>query len=1151
MKEYDALQLRSERNVSVYKSLDGDEDLTCAATDCFVLLKDIAWPEMQTLVSAYADQHDAALLQFFLKPANTLRKSGATRTAIDPIKVANQHSPEALSIAGIGKPKVGKKKYGQIAGEHCLTPALAEAVDSHGLLKGYLQREPTITPAWHVILEPFEVQLKVAETMVRPSIREMRWAVPSSHLHSLASARVLELLEGCSSTEQFLRKVCGPLVQWFADPVRKGIRGAGIRERRPMALAWFATWLAERGVLLFPMNVHGRGTEMYPPKYRYFLDEWLRPTESVEASRAFLGRVNGVVRLSASGSRDRTLLLLRTLNLAAPGLAVGRVAAPWLKQVKDSKVLVSEEALVISAVWRLEAARLKSLGIAADVLHGLSNLVIQKSNLHSSSEDLWGWVDNPETSFRATRLRYARKDFQAGPNLRTHVAELRGIFPAIAGSSGGTVSGHMGIWLYFLSSLKDEAVPPRVVDIKPGQLEALFKKDGCSTLRGFMVQERVSEVQQRNVFSALKRAWKISARQAGEHHLLCPISDQLLSMSVGPGAKRRSTSTTRRAIDMEILDLLVEENRANDFAFSRSRRHSVSGQLVDARYVADPETGAVTSVWWPGVAVLMDVLLQIPLRNKQGRYLDSGEGDEFELDIDSLELRRNLLPTAEPRRQQAFIQRVSISPLRDEPGLGMYVNTNKTGRDYTFPWLLHDIAVNVRGVVEWQRKYNPIAGPVSDREDTKEERAANVDPIWVYPIFRDPMRQNNRPLSAQIIRDYFRALLKHVEDKYNLLHNTSIRFFRADGEPVYDIHALRVTGVTRLLSMGVEPRVVRLLVGHASLTMTWYYDHVTNQRVAAAMAQALELHRPSREALFAMGEAERDKFLGRLFNRSDQPSLSMTLLRGILDEREPFLDVRTDGICPGQSCAEAGVWRHRACSLCKYNVTGAAFLAGLELVLNDLMAELILNQQRVASLRDRLYELRREGVSTRPVEAELVKREEFVDNLLRQWEAQFQYVKRAEADLAEWLDTRSSDTDELKAPSPLPKLLSPSAEGMGLSLRETHHLALYTRLIEGAKQVEGFMPTLGAREARDGMLLEIARHENKTDLFYRLDPDARRVALDQFALLLLDQELEGREIEGLIDGSASLSKLPGPSQWLDGLALSPPDVLATTLEHML
>lgn len=43
-----------------------------------------------------------------------------------------------------------------------------------------------------------------------------------------------------------------------------------------------------------------------------------------------------------------------------------------------------------------------------------------------------------------------------------------------------------------------------------------------------------------------------------------------------------------------------------------------------------------TLTWWPGFAALLDIMLALPLRGFQARWLDSGEGDEVELDLQTL-----------------------------------------------------------------------------------------------------------------------------------------------------------------------------------------------------------------------------------------------------------------------------------------------------------------------------------------------------------------------------------------------------------------------------------------------------------------------------------------------------------------------------------
>lgn len=1128
-----AIQLRDDKNTLRTSVAGTDRELVCATTNEFVLLRDISWDEIVALVEEYIVEHDSAMTEYFLAPSVEIRKGSNKEKAFRTLKVANRNSPEALCIRLIG-PAAKTSRIRQVAGQHCSTLALAAALEAHGLLDAMKELSLDYTPAWRVIEESYETQRQVAATILRRDIHTMGWAVGTSGLHHLASARVTDLLESCGeSARQMLTNLTRTLNDWLNDPGRKGSHGKETATAgRPLALAWFATWLAARGVLLFPLTVVGRGQEFYPIRYRHFLDQWLAPALEVEKRKSYRNSI--LESFDKPQNRpDRPWLMLQTIELVAPGAAMGQISAEVLELLKrGAPNLAREQIQVISWMWKIEMARLRALGISSKELQEQSDRVLQwngASRIRNS--ELWDWIDNPAAEVTPQTV-YARRGFNAGPNIRSHVAELRSVFPTVAGRSARTIANRLSIWLYFLSDLRDEDVPPSLADLQPQMLETISRGDGRQTFRKFMHGLKFDLSTQGSVLGSLKRAWKVVTQEKGREMALCPISVQMLYSTENGRKRPRATSTTRRAIDMEVLELLIEENKAGEYAFSRNRA-SASGELLDYRHVVDPDSGKIKQVWWPGPAALMDVLLQIPIRHKQGRYLDSGEGDELVVDIDSMSLVPNVLPIAARGRNQSFIKVVSLSPVRNERGLGMYVNTNKTGRDYVFPWLQIEIAKSVQAVIDWQRTYNPISEPVSDRPDTKEERAADAEAVLVYPIFRDPARADCAPVSSAIVLEYFRSLMRRVEAKYNTKNNTSLCFFRSDGEPVFDIHSLRVTGVTRLLSLGVDPKIVRMLAGHASLVMTWYYEQISNERVSGAMHQALELRRPTREVLLAMSVEERERFLARQFNRGEKPTLALTLLRDTVDERSPFLDVRADGICPGMKCAEAGVWRSKACSLCKYFSTGPAFLAGLELRLNDLMAELVLQQRQVAELRETLFKRRDEGMSTDTLAAEITTRDQIVDNLVTEWEAQFQYVKRAESGLDSWLrDASEAGQNDLPPP---PALFSPSPDQIGLALQETHHLVLFTRLIEGAKRVEGFVPTVGTRETRDALLLEIVRHERKADLFFRLDRQVRKIALDQFALVLLEQDLSSSAIEALVDGSRSLMEVSGAEEWLHRL----------------
>lgn len=1142
-----SIQHSNSDNVVSVQAPGVERELVCASSNEFVLLRRLTWQDLVALVDQYAAEHDAAMTKFFLTPSSDIRKGGVRTKATRELKITNLTSPEALCIRGISAPL--KRGIRQVFGAHCTVEALNVALKSMDLLQGYVDSGGSYTPAWRIVEEPFEIQQEAARRMMTGRIRSMSWTSPNSGLDCVASARIYELLDRSSSVDEVLAKLSDELLSWLSDPLRKGAHGTNwAKLDRPLALAWFATWLTERGVMLFPLAVVGRGQEFYPLRYRYFLDDWLCQTAGLHERKAYREQViETYYPLIDRHEEDSAWLFLQTFNLVAPGVNEGFVSAASIDIVKRAgPILFRSQTSVLSAMWRIEIARQRAMGVAATEIQDQTDLAQQwNAGIRGSrGAPLWDWVDNPD-AYIAPHSVHSRRAITVSDQLRSNVQELRRVFPVVAGKSGSTISGRLAIWLLYLASIDGAAVPSSLLDLKMDLLEPIGPDRKVQSFREFMRARDISPDLQSTVFSALRASWKVVAQEAGTPAILCPVTDMMLYSRARTKGQRRPASTTRRSIDMEVLDLLIEENQFNDFEFSRTRTHP-SGELLDYRHVLDPQSGKLKKIWWPGNAVLMDLLLQIPIRHKQGRYLDSGEGDEFTVDIDSLERRKNCCPTSTPGRDEAFIQRVSLSPIRNESGLGMFVNTNKTGRDYAFPWLQKEIAIRVRSVIEWQMTYNPISEPVSDRRDTKEERAANAERVMVYPIFRDPGRPDGRPVSGEIVLDYFRSLMRRVEDKYNLRNNTRISFFRSNGDPVFDIHSLRVTGVTRLLNLGVDPKIVRMLVGHSSLVMTWYYESISNERVSAAIQAALERARPSREALLAMTVEERERFLGRLAGQGKGSNLAISLLRDSVEQRSPLLDVRTDGLCPGMRCSDAGVWRPRACSLCKYFSTGPAFLAGLELRLNGLMAEIILEQKVVAELREKLFRRRAEGCSIAALSVEIATRETLVDNIVAEWEAQFQYVKRAEAELRSWLkDDRASEAPEApEAATGALALFARAPEEVGVALQESHHLNLFTRLIEGAKRVDGFAPAIGTREARDALLLEILRHEDRAGLFLRLSRSVRREALDRFAIFILDQDLLPEAVEGLVEGTRSLSDVAGAEEWLQRL-----DASSQAIEH--
>lgn len=1113
MAEGDIWEHRDEINCAHGKVVGSHETAPYATGESFVLLREIKWREMQTLLHRYCEEHDAALVALWAAPSR--------RT-----------------------PGMRGSKHGTLSADSplCLTPASrreAAYANASSLVAAVNSSlgATACNSAEHALVQitsmSLEAQINVAERLLRPSIRDMSWSwrhmSPGHCQYASASQRLVELLNISSSTESFLNGVLDPLKAYLDSPPPPRLPNQ--LTKVPLAHFWFAAWLAMRGHLLFPRRMVSRAWDTFHfQRYRSLVDTLMIPVESRQAWStgidATIVRFTKGFRESYSHSSVSAACL--AVAVTQPEIGRGRVCPEALAAALTAarKQVGTSHRRVLLLWWYQFADALRAAKVNSADIHNAEMLIAPPAQ--KGSEVLWAWVE--DSIFVSPKHKYIDIDrLPAGQNLRSHTKSLRTVFPEIAGKAASTESAHISHWLSFLLTLEDDQVPPTLLDIKPYLV--VHPDDNAPSFIGWAKQKGFQPPAIRCVYNMLTKAWEAANRIKGDSHTrLCPIPGYSV-----PNNRTRPLGTSRRALDQEILDLLIVENRANDFAFSRERVGSMHVFLLDHRFVLDPVVNAYVRTWWPGPAVLMDLLLQVPLRHKQGRFLDSGEGDEYTLELGALEHHRNALTSATKRRHEAFLRRVKVNSRREEWALGMYVNTNKTGREYEFPFLDESIATNVQRVIDWQRRFNIIEEPISDRIDDESAagKIAAGDAVMIYPIFRDPDNRNHRPLKPNMVLTYFRSLLKRVEAKYNLKNSTTLRFFDDGGEPIFDIHSLRVTGVTRLLEMGVPPQVVRALVGHASIIMTFYYEVISNARLTREISSALEARRPGREAILGMSVDERTAFLARLYTdrQGTEESRPRSLLHKLIDERSPFLDVRFDGICPGQNCREAGVWRNEACSGCKYFTTGAPFYAGLVLKANSLMAEIIQGQKNIATLNDRMCELRSEGKASRALNAEVSKQNELVDNLVGEWIATVGHIRRAEVDLMSWIEG-GEIKDDLKGLG----LVTADKATLESRVEASHHMHLFTRLIECSKQVKGYLPPTGVLEQRNDMLLEIAFRDNKGDLFFRMPPRLRRAALDQFGLLLSEEVPSDEEMQAVVEGGVSLDQLPAVSKWLERIS---------------
>lgn len=1180
--------IRDESNTKTYKSLvPTADDIVRNCSDAFVLLEDIPWEQMKGLVNEYCALHDLRMRALFLAPAeenaraNALTRVGKNASAD---MMNNIKAPYALRISAFDKRKSPPVvRYAFLSAEEVFKAMVLEGFDCG-------------RDAYHWLRAlDIDTQTRIASRLLSDdNIRHMRWAMNLAGFKRVASERVRELLAISNSTESFLGRVATPLLDWIGSSHSHNKRGNKKNNARspsrPLAVAWFAIWLAERRKILFPVGVANRVNELVPIFWFAFRRAFVCTEEQeywmlLERQLSLIANPKGLSNdgpptLRAHKILDSSRVTLDFLRWTSTWRGRDQVSAQFLLEAfdqkadqtgvaarpKSSKLKVHLIPHNVRALWDLAKVDLKS--VAPEALRNEdARLRQQKARRRVGAEGgrSWPWVDDPNYRKYRPHERYSREGFVAGPRLLSHVRELRELLPKLVGKHASQWTATLAVWLLFLSTLEDEKVPRNLLEIDRAVHIDSPGHDG-RTLCAFMATQDLPENFANRVFYYLERAWKAAYELAPANKRpslqVCPVLTRFDAPKLKGGNRGQ---THRRPLDEEILLLLISENRRDDFAFSRSREVGPRKRRPDWMRVKDSTTGEFGYQWWPGIAVLMDVLLNIPLRKRQARYIDSGEGDERLLDLKSLQLRKNHLASATKGRRESFFRRYETSLMESRPVLGMYVNTNKTGRAYDVPWLPADVAENVKRVIDWQVRFNPIVEPVPDHDYVASDRGYVDDGKRVWPVFRDPSDPSNTPVSDVKLHTYFEHLLEHCERVFNDRTGRDISLFVEEIQdkglgkgkmirrPIIDLHSLRVTGITVLIENGVPLEVVRLLVGHATIAMTCYYHVLESRKVHEDLMRALAARTPTIEKLQAMTDTEYRDWSSRFaFNRSKEPALALGLVKSSLKNRTPGWDMKYHGLCAGGDCRYGGcpdkvdgpptpLWRSEACSLCRFRVTGAPWLVGLVHHVNELWWELRDCTKKVVELQLKYDAAEDAAEPVGSLGGELERAKIRRDYLMEEWACELRYVEQAKTDLEDWEQwLRREDEACASGIEHVPALRSPlGEEGVKVQLSMVHELSHLTELLRGVRIISSAVLPRGIKEDRNALLLDIARAAGLDMPFLRLKrADAER-ALDAFADLILDSVSDVEALQDLVSGKASLDDLSALRDRIRALLPSP------------
>jgi hypothetical protein len=311
--------------------------------------------------------------------------------------------------------------------------------------------------------------------------------------------------------------------------------------------------------------------------------------------------------------------------------------------------------------------------------------------------------------------------------------------------------------------------------------------------------------------------------------------------------------------------------------------------------VQNQATGLYEKVWCPSRANCVALLLMLPLRGKQARWLDEGLLDSMIWDIDSDQFVQNAHPLSGWRypngsahqdvyRRNSGVLQPLTDPFAERQQLGIFVSTNKTqmwdpaqrvGHEIHWPRgdelacsteaALREQAAWLRrpyNIIEAQRRWlaihDPYPQPVTFTDAYTDDGNINGELAERYPyftpLFRDLSSPHFRADGAQIhipvsptkLGRLLSALALEVEKRLSREGVDVTLTIASDDQRshkgracIVDIHSLRVAGISRMIEIGVPVHIIQeCIVGHQSLLMTLHYEKHTAEYVKSVILSA-------------------------------------------------------------------------------------------------------------------------------------------------------------------------------------------------------------------------------------------------------------------------------------------------------------------------
>lgn len=627
--------------------------------------------------------------------------------------------------------------------------------------------------------------------------------------------------------------------------------------------------------------------------------------------------------------------------------------------------------------------------------------------------------------------------------------------------------------------------------------------------------------------------------------------------------ERYKAGSHRKAIASHIMELMRNILVADDYAWPKSAHLNDWGPLVNN------DTGTIERIWCPSATILLYTLLSVPLRSLQGRLLDSGEGDAeiFDFELGRMVPNPHQLPVdgkLDQRRKEGVLQTMASGMQGITDIVGQWISTNKSSdQGYAIPWVSDDLVRHLRYQREFVLRYapNPQMHGVSEAQGHR-----NIPLEWVerepkfYCLFRDPSAEQmvdpSLPVSKQKLLKLWGLLCVETQRRYNEEVSTGERLTLVrpgtedDRVPraLFDIHSLRVSGITDLLDRGVPLNIVsEYVAGHATYIMTLWYDKPAPGAIRNCLLKAREAIGNKAGPLPNFTQDELDELRPFLIAHPDHKELYTGF--DALTENKGLILFRQSGICPGTLCSEGGLDETRraipvpfgdrgpSCPQCRFWLTGPAFLLGQAIEGNQLILKIRTKIESLTRLRDRVMDAEDANdihqADLLRGQSEIEERQ--LNDMLTEWWHRMRFYEASVTKLDAYHEAQRMKAGVASDPEGASVVLlsKASEKDIRYSFSQATELELKHFLSTCAEILPEFsLEPAGAKqdiELAVGKFLAINNERDLTSMFFKLDEQQRLTAAN-LAVELMMQALSPAQTTDLLDGKLDLAALPDLQQ---------------------